>query len=75
MMALSVESLYETELRHLPLEERMRLLELIARDLRRAGDEGTKSILQLRGLGQEIWDGIDAQEYVDEMRTEWDHRC
>lgn len=74
-MALSVDSLYETELRHLPLEERMRLLELIARDLRRADDEETKSILQLRGLGQEIWDGIDAQEYVDEMRAEWDHRC
>ncbi len=74
-MAGSVDSLYETELRHLPLEERMRLLELIARDLRRTGNEETKSILQLRGLGQEIWDGIEAQEYVDEMRAEWDRRC
>ena len=32
------------------------------------------SILELRGLGKEIWEGIDAQEYVDQLRSEWDHR-
>ena len=25
-------------------------------------------IKELKGLGKEIWDGIDAQEYVDELR-------
>lgn len=25
----------------------------------------------LRGLGKEIWDGIDAQEYVDGEREGW----
>ncbi len=28
----------------------------------------------LRGLGAEIWQGIDAQEYVDQQRDEWDAR-
>ncbi len=28
----------------------------------------------LRGLGKEIWAGIDAQEYVDQLRNEWDNR-
>ena len=32
------------------------------------------SILELRGLGKEIWEGIDAQEYVNQLRSEWDHR-
>lgn len=32
------------------------------------------SILELRGLGKELWEGIDAQEYVNELRAEWDHR-
>lgn len=37
------------------------------------------SIMELHGLGAEIWkdkDGslIDAQEYVNELRSEWDHR-
>ena len=33
-----------------------------------------RSILELRGLGKEIWEGIDAQEYVQQLRSEWDHR-
>jgi hypothetical protein len=32
------------------------------------------SILELEGLGAELWEGIDAQEYVNELRREWDHR-
>lgn len=30
------------------------------------------SIMELRGLGKEIWQGIDAQRYVDEERASWD---
>lgn len=29
------------------------------------------SILELEGLGKEIWEGIDAQEYVDQERNAW----
>ncbi len=29
---------------------------------------------ELRGLGKEIWAGIDAQEYVNQLRSEWDKR-
>ena len=32
------------------------------------------SLLALRGLGSELWKGIDAQEYVNELRSEWDAR-
>ena len=34
----------------------------------------TRSLLELEGLGAEIWEGVDAQEYVNELRKEWDHR-
>ena len=33
---------------------------------------GERSILELHGLGDEAWKGIDAQEYVNELRDEWD---
>lgn len=33
-----------------------------------------RSILDLEGLGAEIWAGVDAKQYIDEMRNEWDHR-
>lgn len=31
----------------------------------------TGSILELKGLGKEIWDGIDAVTYVEEERGAW----
>ena len=33
---------------------------------------GKRSILELRGLGKEIWEGVDAQEHVEGLRKEWD---
>lgn len=33
--------------------------------------EAPTSILQLQGLGKEIWRGIDAQVYVDQERAAW----
>jgi hypothetical protein len=33
-----------------------------------------RSILDLEGVGAEIWRGIDAQEYVNRLRDEWDER-
>jgi hypothetical protein len=33
-----------------------------------------RNILELAGLGAEIWEGIDPQEYIDELRNDWDHR-
>ena len=34
-------------------------------------EELQHSILELKGLGKEIWKGIDAQEYVDQERSSW----
>ena len=33
-----------------------------------------RRLSELRGLGKEIWEGIDAQEYVSQLRSEWDGR-
>lgn len=30
-----------------------------------------RSILELRGLGKEVWHGIDAQDYVNQERESW----
>jgi hypothetical protein len=31
----------------------------------------SRSILELKGLGKEIWEGIDAQTYLDQERRSW----
>jgi len=31
----------------------------------------THSLLELKGLGKEIWQDIDVDEYVNQLRDEW----
>lgn len=53
-------------------QERKELVKLLVDSLevRRAGPG--RHLSELRGLGKDIWQGIDAQEYVDQLRSEWD---
>jgi hypothetical protein len=52
--------------------EQLRLIADLAEHLRTQPAAGRRrSILELQGLGKEIWQGIDAQEYVDRERAAW----
>ncbi len=52
--------------------DQLRLLEDLAAIIRQqAMAEPLHSFLELEGLGQEIWKGIDAQEYVNQERDSW----
>jgi len=54
-----------------PLEQ-LRLLETLAGAMRRQSALQTRhSILELQGLGKEIWRDVDAQSYVNEERNSW----
>jgi hypothetical protein len=77
MATPSAKEIYEQHIKPLPLAERLRLVEMIAREVAAAAEEKSiskRSILELEGLGADLWEGIDAQEYVNELRKEWDHR-
>jgi hypothetical protein len=62
------------EIRSLTVEERKQLISLIVDSLTEPQSEEEHNILELEGLGAEIWQGIDAQEYVHQLRNEWDQR-
>ena len=79
MAVMSVEELYAKYVKHRPSAERLRLVEITAHDLlhgERVSNvepvHQTRSLLELEGLGAEIWAGMDAQEYVNQLRSEWD---
>ena len=76
MSTTTAEQLYEQQIRSLPTSERLRLVAIIAHDLATTmpAEPGQRSLLELEGLGAEIWGGVDAQAYVNELRKEWDHR-
>lgn len=53
-------------------EEQLRLLEELAGMVRRRMlVKPKRSIMELEGLGKEIWNGLDAQEYVNQERASW----
>lgn len=64
------------EARTLPVEERKRLIKALVDIVNEpeVTPKKKRSILEFVGLGAEIWEGIDAQEYVNQLRSEWDHR-
>jgi hypothetical protein len=70
------EQIYQQHIKSLPSSERLVLIELIARDLVTQNNQTTENpkhnIMELHGLGKEIWNGIDTQEYIKELRKEWD---
>lgn len=64
-----------TVIRTMPVEERKRLIGLIVDTLTEPnGDSasGLHSILEFEGAAAEIWSGVDAQEYINKLRDEWD---
>jgi hypothetical protein len=71
----TAEEIYQQYVKPLPNREKLRLLARVSTDLAETEDEKPKrSLLELEGLGKEIWEGVDAQKYVDELRDEWEHR-
>jgi hypothetical protein len=74
MTTIELNQIYEQQIKPLPRAARLQLLARIAQDLAAAEetDEAESSLLELEGLGAEVWQGIDAQQYVNEMRDEWD---
>jgi hypothetical protein len=56
----------------LPLEDQQRLIrDLACRAAKAASPEPKHSIMEFCGLGAEIWEGIDAQQYVNRERASW----
>lgn len=77
-MQTNIETIYQQHIKPLSHDEQLKLLAKMAEELANGGEETEpakkRSLLELEGLGAEIWEGVDAQEYVNELRNEWEHR-
>ncbi|HDM77205.1 MAG TPA: hypothetical protein ENG51_12180 [Deltaproteobacteria bacterium] len=67
---------YEDYIKGIPRlrpDEQLRLMEFIVSTLKKAlsGKESKHSVMELEGLGSDLWNGIDAQRYVEEERESW----
>ena len=71
---MSIAAYYDvlSRAQHLTPADQLRLLEELAALVRRQTMPQTqRSVMELQGLGKEVWSGIDAQEYVDQERSSW----
>ncbi len=71
MSVTTIGQLYEQYVKPMSTVEQLRLVAMITQQLVQEPvlpqpvEEPKHSIMELHGLGAEIWQGIDAQEYVD----------
>ena len=76
MATLNIKNLPDAlyrKLRARARRERRSISQEVTRILEQAVDEPQPlSLLELRGLGGEIWTGIEAAEHVDAERRAWD---
>ncbi len=57
----------------LNLAEQLKLLEALTRSVRhRVTESKLNNIMELEGLGADIWQNIDAQDYVNQERGSWE---
>lgn len=74
---MNIEQLYHQYIKTISVAEQLELISLISKKLiKDSKPENIKirSLLDLEGLGADIWKGVDAQKYVDELRNDWEHR-
>jgi len=71
---MTVSEIIET-IRNLPSNERIEIMHALADTFIGSDIPTEHSILELEGLGAEIWQDMDAQQYVDQLRDEWDNRA
>lgn len=80
MSVITVEQLYEQHIKPMPVPEQLRLVVLITQQLVEEMPKGEpvtkpkRNLMELHGLGAEIWQGVNAPGYVNDLRQEWDHR-
>ncbi len=63
------------EARTLSIFERQQLIKVLVDTLSEPVISSKQhDLIELAGLGAEIWQGVDAQAYVNQLRDEWDER-
>jgi len=74
-MSSNTKNIYEEHIKPLSREQQTQLLDLLRSELENGTADGqSHSILELHGLGKEIWRGVDPKDYVNNLRDEWEKR-
>jgi hypothetical protein len=71
-MPANAKNIYDEYIRPLSREQRLVLLNIWQAELNNGEEKGQPhSILELHGLGKDIWQDVDANEYVRSLREDF----
>ncbi len=73
-MSVSVEQIYRKYIRQISPAEQLKLVALITQSLAEptTSNKTKRNIMDLHGLGKEIWQDVDPAAYIDRLRDEWE---
>ena len=75
MSIATVQKIIE-ESKSLSPEEKFEVIDFMIKSIRgecfETQKKSPRSLLELRGLGKEIWEGVDPMEYVKQERDSWE---
>lgn len=66
------DAIYAEHIASLSDAAKQRLLTLIGASMARRVTPRRVRLIELSGLGQEVWEGVDPDAYVNVLRDEWD---
>jgi hypothetical protein len=58
--------------KQLTIDEQTRLLEELTAMVHHQSTQVKHSILELEGLGKDVWKGVDVQAYINQERDSWE---
>jgi len=73
MSELDIEVIYEHAAK-LTDKDKISLISKLENDINKKHNTKKHKLAELEGLGKEIWGKIDTQEYLNDLRREWDDR-
>ena len=69
----ALEKEIQHELRGLTVLHQRKILDIVRLMKKGSGSTFEKhDIMELKGCGKETWKGVDAQQYINKLREEWD---
>jgi hypothetical protein len=55
-------------------QEKLALISKLIADLQKPSERKKHKLSELQGLGKEMWIKIDTNQYLSDLRSEWDDR-
>jgi hypothetical protein len=73
MHHLNIENIYKEAIK-LTCREQLILISKLTISLQKLKSDKKRKLSELKGLGKEIWQNINADKYVNKLRDEWNDR-